>query len=174
MAKERIFKINKCKRCHKKNVDFACYACTANIILLDCKAFYKLFCNLEKYIFNSSAQYEEDVSLYSIPAVVNGALAAELAIKFLILRDGSGFELTHNLENLFNALPKQDKKLISEKIITVSAQNNKTLNENIHRISNIFNEYRYFFQEDHVGCTNFFCEFVNIVCNYALSLEENR
>jgi hypothetical protein len=51
-------------------------------------------------------------------------------------------------------------------------QNENTFDDNIKMISNIFVDFRYFFEHEGVGYTVFFNELVHIVCDYAIAMKE--
>lgn len=51
-------------------------------------------------------------------------------------------------------------------------QNENTFSSNIKSMSNIFVDYRYFFEHESGGYTNFFTDLVHIVCDYAISMKE--
>ena len=102
------------------------------------------------------------------PFVVNGALAVELALKFLIFKEKGSYECIHNLQRLFDQLPDCHKNALTEIICKQAHQNDETLKFNLTNISNLFEDFRYSFGKEHVGYTNFFNEFVHIVCEYAI------
>ena len=159
---------------------------TTKEIVLDCEGFYYLFKKLEEFeqhpIFDGDLKkYEDTIAVYeekhmgvpflSPPLVVNGALAAELALKFLIFKENGEFDCIHNLQKLFEQLPICHKTALSEMIYRQAHQNEETLSMNLSNIANLFEDYRYFFGKEHIGFTNFFNDFVHIVCDYAISLK---
>ena len=62
--------------------------------------------------------------------------------------------------------------MLNSKIFTHAHQDEFVLNKNLEAIANSFEDWRYFFEKDGVGSSNFFNDFVHIVCEYALSLKE--
>lgn len=150
-------------------------------ILLDCKAFYIVFCELEERCRipddpEEEKRYHEESdagrSLFLTPAMLtNGVLAAELALKALTLRETGTFDCIHDLDKLFYALPDNHRATLSALIKEKSRQNDVTLKRNLEAISVSFAKWRYFFQYDTVGYSNFLLEFIHIVCDYALEVQ---
>ncbi len=151
----------------------------ASGILLDCKAFYIVFCELEERCRipddpeKERRYYEEsdaEKRPYLTPAMVtNGGLAAELALKALTLKETGTFDCIHDLDKLFYALPEEHRKALSSLIKEKSRQNDATLKKNLETISNFFVDWRYFFQFEAIGYSNFLPEFIHIVCDYAIA-----
>lgn len=175
----------KCRNCkHLEQCRNRDNSYTAKNILIDCEEFYYIFKKLEEFerlpAFDGNVEkhaeemlaYEEKhegVPFLTSPLIVNGALAAELALKSLIFMENAEFECIHNLQRLFEQLPDRHKIPLSEMIYRQAHQDEETLNSNLHRISNLFEVFRYSFEKEAVGYTNFFNEFVHIVCDYAIS-----
>jgi hypothetical protein len=194
MSKKRIFsdvEINnkeKCENCErKKECAESSKMLTAFSILLDCEGFYYVFCELEKIeqrpkLGDDVEQYKKEIEEYeksheNIPflnpaMVTNGALAVELAMKFLIFKENNEFECGHDLAVLFSQLPQVHINILNPIIYKDMCQNEKTFNDNIKNMSNIFVNYRYFFEYESVGHTNFFTDLVHIVCDYAISMKD--
>lgn len=175
----------KCRNCeHLERCRIGRNSLTTKEIVIYCEGFYYIFKkkeeferrpmfdgNVEKYREETFA-YEkkhEGVPLLTSPLIVNGALAAELALKFLIFKENDEFECIHNLQLLFEQLPDCHKNPLTEMIYKQAHQNEESLNFNLHNISNLFEVFRYPFERDVVGYSNFFNEFVHIVCDYAIS-----
>ena len=155
----------------------------ASGVLLDCKAFYTVFCELEERCHipddpEEKKRYHEESDAgkrpFLTPAMVtNGVLAAELALKSLILRETGVFNCIHDLDKLFYSLPETHKTALSSLIKEKSCQNDATLKKNLETIGIFFQKWRYFFQHETVGYTNFLPEFIHIVCDYAIAAIEN-
>ena len=153
-------------------------------VLLDCKAFYIVFCELEERCCipddpEEKKRYHEESDAgkrpFLTPAMVtNGVLAAELALKALTLREAGSFDCIHDLDKLFYALPEVHKTALSAQIKEKSRQNDATLKKNLETISLFFHKWRYFFQHETVGYTNFMTEFIHIVCDYAIAKIESN
>lgn len=151
----------------------------ASCVLLDCKAFYIVFCELEERCRitddpEEKKRYHEESDAgkrpFLTPAMVtNGVLAAELALKALTLRETGVFDCIHDLDKLFYSLPETHKTALSSLIKEKSCQNDATLKKNLETISLFFQKWRYFFQHETVGYTYFLPEFIHIVCDYALA-----
>ena len=156
----------------------------ASGVLLDCKAFYIVFCELEERCrvpfgdLEKMKQYHEETDAgnrpFLTPAMVtNGVLAAELALKALTLKETGTFDCIHDLDKLFYALPEEHKTVLSARIKEESHQNDATLKTNLKIIGDFFHKWRYFFQHESIGYSNFLLEFIHIVCDYALAVIEN-
>lgn len=153
-------------------------------VLLDCKAFYIVFCELEERCRipddpEEKKRYHEESDAgkrpFLTPAMVtNGVLAAELALKALTLRETGTFDCIHDLDKLFFALPDNHREALSSLIKEKAHQNDMTLKTNLNTISNFFQKWRYFFQSESIGYSNFLSVFIHIVCDYAIAeLESN-
>lgn len=152
--------------------------------LLDCKAFYIVFCELEERCRilddpEEKKRYHEESDAgkrpFLTPAMVtNGVLAAELALKALTLGETGTFDCIHDLDKLFYALPEVHKTALSSLIKEKSCQNDATLKKNLETISLFFHKWRYFFQHETVGYTNSMTEFIHIVCDYAIAKIESN
>ncbi len=155
-------------------------------IILDCEGFYYLFEKLEAFITYPKLEgdlekHHRDMIEYeknheSIPDlmpqfVVNGTLAAELALKAIIFKEKQEFEYGHNLRKLFYQLPEPHKSILTEKICQEVHQNEKTLLNNLNNIANLFEDFRYCFEHSVIGYSNFLNNFIHIVCDYAISLK---
>ena len=156
---------------------------SAKEIVVDCEGFYYIFKELEKFekypAFDGNIEkHTEEMLAYekthdglpylTPPLIVNGALAAELALKFLSFKENSEFECTHNLQRLFELLPDCHKTILTEIICKQAHQNEDTLKLNLSNIKNLFEDMRYFFSKESVGYSGFFYDFVHIVCDYAI------
>ena len=189
--KYRIIQPNVCQDCVKKpECDFLKHLYQnpfdASGVLLDCKAFYIVFCELEKRCripfgdTEKMKQYHEESDAgerpFLTPAMVtNGVLAAELALKALTLKETGTFDCIHDLHNLFYALPEEHKTILTSLIKEQSHQNDVTLKSNLKRIKDFFPQWRYFFEKEYIGYGNFLTEFIHIVCDYALkNFNENK
>lgn len=175
----------KCRNCkHLERCRNGDSLLTAKVIMLDCEEFYYIFKKLEEYerhpIFDGDMErYKDQIYAYeaehrgvpplTAPFIVNGALAAELALKFLIFKENGEFDCIHDLQRLFESLPSCHKTPLTGIICQQAHQNEETLQDNLSNIKNLFEDMRYFFSCESVGFSGFFVEFVHIVCNYAIS-----
>ena len=183
--KYEIKKPAKCDSCDKAdNCDFLKRLFQAPFdasgVILDCKAFYIVFCELEERChvpydeLEKEQQYDEECEAGKHPLltpamVTNGVLAAELALKALTLKETGTFDCIHDLDKLFDALPDVHKTALSVEIKEKAHQNDTTLKTNLIIIGNFFEKWRYFFERDAVGYSNFLLEFIHIVCDYAIN-----
>lgn len=177
----------KCEHCPKKD---DCIkgdkVSTAKEILIDCEAFYYVFKELEKFETyprldgdvekhkQDMIEYEEKhkgVPMLTPPLIANGTLAAELALKFLVFKENGEYECGHHLQFLFNQLTEPHKTVLIERICNEAHQNETTLTENLNNISKLFEDFRYFYEHEILGYSNFLNDFIHIVCDYAISLK---
>lgn len=189
MPRMRIFNPpipDSCEHCADREHCTNEHDVTAHAILVDCRSFYFVFCRLEeinrmptyagdheKYEaeIDSFMQKQMELPCLDIPQVANGALAAELAIKFLTFRETNTFYQMHDLEQLFAALPELHKTELLSRIKAQAHQTDETFLPQLHQFANCFDEYRYFFEKDSVATTGLFNQFVKIVCDYALKYD---
>lgn len=184
MKKYKLKKPTKCQSCDKaSDCEFLKHLYQkpydASGILLDCKAFYIVFCELENRCCipfgdpEKMKKYHEESDAgkrpFLTPAMVtNGVLAAELALKALTLKETGTFNCIHNLDKLFYTLPDNHKDALSCMIKEKARQNDATLKTNLKTIGDFFQKWRYFFQHESIGYSNFLLEFIHIVCDYAI------
>ena len=155
----------------------------ASGVLLDCKAFYIVFSELEERCripddLEEEKRYHEESDAgkrpFLTPAMVtNGVLAAELALKALTLREKGTFDCTHDIYYLFDNLPDVHKIALTSLLKEKTHQNDVTPKTNLETISNFFVNWRYFFQCESIGYSNFLPEFIHIVCDYAVNIIDN-
>lgn len=159
----------------------------ARIIAIECKSFYRVFCDIESHILPfwekfrkgelDEAAYEEE-KLYQGPYIVNGAFAAELALKYLLELaniDYSKGNKGHKLKYLFDLLLlnkaeiRKDKDNIVDLLCKDGTQTLETLKINIEAWSDCYNRYRYLFSYNSAGTNGVFPVFVHTVCKYTIS-----
>jgi hypothetical protein len=183
MSRNKNFKLNckdKTTNCETSNCSLA--NITAKGILFEASAFYKIYRLLEnenRIPFEDEKAMDEfyakrmqdDYVDMKVVEIVNGALAVELALKYLTFKENKTFKQIHNLDTLYNDLPEPHKSVLKSKIFTQAHQDEIALNKSLKAIANSFEDWRYFFEKDGVGTSNFFNDFVHIICEYALSLE---
>ena len=148
-------------------------------ILLDCKAFYFVFCDLEERcripwndpekMLKFDKDNKEGKRPFLVPALVtNGILAVELALKYLTKLETGSFEYTHNIDKLFYTLPQVHRDNLSTIIKEKAHQNDETLKINLETIKNYFVDWRYYFQFSIIEYTGFLNDFIHNVCDYAI------
>lgn len=160
------------------------------LIAIECESFFQVFLDIEKHIlpfwekFRSGTFDVEDVeldkerSLYQIPYVVNGAFAAELALKYVLEKaeiDYSQGNKGHDLGYLFGLLLlnkksiKEDREAIVALLCKDGHQNLDTLKQNIAAWHDCYNRHRYLFAQTSAGTNHVFPLFVHTVCEYVIS-----
>lgn len=154
-------------------------------ILLDCKAFYIVFCKLEECcrvphgdpvaMQKYADEYLAGKRPFLTPALVtNGILAAELALKFLMKIENQSFDRIHFIDQLFDALPEPHKSVLINELKEKAHQSDATLQINLTQIKNHFQDWRYFYEKDAIGYTGFMTDFIHIVCDYAFGIGKER
>lgn len=170
-----------CKTCGIKD---NCELQIHHQLLEDCKGFYytyKLLLEetrhpifthsqeeLEEKINRNAYKWDQPQLFYVI--LTNGALAAELAIKFLTFHQKHGFIEDHKLDVLFNDLPPKDQNEILSRIKQQTGIDRKLFKEMLKNFSDAFKKARYFFAQEEKGISNSFDDFVRIVCEYAVEV----
>lgn len=188
---KRIFKVSECESCKTKdkcNDPYSRKNITKQGILIACKSFYYVYSRLEETFrlpiyqgdterydseYDSYVQRTMELPCLDFPKIANGALAVELAMKFLTFCGKDSFIKTHNLEQLFNDIPDIYKTEIMKRIKEQTSQNDETFTKNLHTFANAFDQFRYFFGHEAVGSNHIFDQFVKIVCEYVLEFEES-
>lgn len=178
----------KCENCSNPCDDAAYLDLVAREMLVECRSFYFIFSKIEEMtrmpIFQGDSEkywkeHDEWIERQSqlpgliiSPKVVNGAIACELALKYLILKEDASFEQIHDLAKLFHSLSQEHKEALLNEIYPRLHQNEETFEFCLDQISNSFVKWRYPFERDAIGTTDFFDGFVSIVCEYALGFDD--
>lgn len=173
--------------CNECQWSDSCQGTTLYCLLVDCKAFYYVYCwlaqeNQMPVHDGSQEKFEAEIECYlekqlrrpflRIPQWTNGAFAAELALKFLFAREDKSYVNIHNLKDLFYNLPEIHKLELLNRIKTQAHQTEKTLEIQLSDFSDAFVKSRYFFEYGSFGFSGLFDSFVKIVCEYALEFEQ--
>lgn len=160
---------------------------TASAMLAECRSFYYVYKKLEEKtrmpVFSNDwntflkenkswAMEQNELPYLCLPKIVNGSLACEIALKYFLLKENGAISQIHRLDELFDALPLNHKKVLLEKIYKTLGQNKEMFDENIKRIANSFIDWRYAYEREVVSSTNFFDGFISIVCEYALTFSD--
>lgn len=164
-------KSEKCQNCTNKSIDI-----TSATIYQECVAFYDVYKSLEKRLESSGIHNDPSgnhiPTLLSVPYIVNGAFACELALKYVLIENQINFCYTdgHNLKYLFNLLPQRDKNNIENILKMKTNLDSILLYKEIDLIADSFIKWRYYFQNIDNGMPNtiFFHIFVNNVCSYII------
>lgn len=158
------------------------------MIFVACKSFYFTYSLLEPYnrIPQSSGcddeQFRKELDQYFneikerpsllFPWIVNGALAAELALKFLTFRETHTFRITHDLKQLYLDLPPVHRTQLLTRLKAQAHQNEETLMLNLEVFKRAFENFRYPFEKS-VGINNVFHDFVNVLYEYSFELDDS-
>lgn len=142
----------------------------------DCYAFYHVFVDLAEKCFFKYDQIFDDFDLFKEndkffgACIVNGAFAAELALKYISYYRIDEYKKTHNLNSLLKELDTEDYNNIMLQLKKIEPDEN-ILNALIDELSNNFIEWRYKFDfRKNLTVNVFFKDFVCVVCSYALSI----
>lgn len=160
-----------CQNCDCSHVDIE-----EAIILQECQAFYTVFLQLEKQLKNSGLHNDKSDEnlppLLSVPYMVNGAFACELALKYLLISNNVAFDMVkgHNLEYLFQLLPTEQKCHLKELIKNNSNLDDKAFQDGLNSIADTFNKQRYRFNyyNQNLSTHILFNPFVHVLCKFAL------
>lgn len=175
-----------CSKCNAVSPD--CVECRKQLmpsvsamILTSCRGYYQIFKQLEpiQIRLNSdemTSMSEDELvrkidesSMYFGPMIVNGAFACEMALKYLIAKEGR-LAHGHSLKILFDDLPKCDKSTLYSLLVKNGHQQNEnSVDKQIELLSNHFVRWRYSY-EYMPACNNFFNSFVHTVCDYVISI----
>lgn len=152
------------------------------IIFQECHAFYTVFLYLEKQLKTSGLHDSKfDVNLpilLSVPYAVNGAFACELALKYLLISSNIPFAMAkgHDLEYLFQLLPENQKDTLTLLIKKRGCLDDRSFQDGLHSIANIFNKQRYQFSnyDQNLTIHSLFNPFVHILCEFVLGKKEEK
>ena len=180
--------MKKCSECSRMSEceDTGLSSFAEKLILWDCESFYFTFRrleemekrpvfdgNLEKHI-REMRQYEashRNIPDLTSPLIVNGTLATELALKFLIFKENGAFDCIHDLKMLYENLPEAHKTILTDRLCSQAHQSPETLEFQLTNIAKDFETFRYSFEQQYLGYSNFLLDFIHIVCDYALSFK---
>lgn len=172
----------KCQACKDKD-KCGWHEVTENGIILDCKAFYYVFCDLENKDRNPVGDPEEmrkfhkeaEKRVFVTPALVtNGILAVELALKYLNYKENRTFDCIHDISDLFYSLPEIHRNELESLLKKKTHQNDATLRTNLNQIRDFFVQWRYFFEQPAIGYSNFLLDSIHVICDYACEIYDNR
>lgn len=160
-----------CQNCDYSHVDIE-----EAIILQECHAFYTVFLQLEEQLKNSGLHNNNLESnlppLLSVPYMVNGAFACELALKYLLISSNVAFDMSkgHNLAYLFQLLPQTQKDIITVSIKNDCNLNDATFQKGLNSIADTFNKQRYRFNyyDQNLSTHTLFKPFVHTLCEFVL------
>lgn len=148
-------------------------------MLENCHAFYKVFlnpadkCFLKTDIAFVGLDIYKECQLLFMPCIVNGALVAELALKYISYLIKNTFILTHDLKMLFDDLPQKQKEQLELELGKFERIKGRSLYDGIDLLRSNFEKFRYEFEfKESYEVDIFFKAFVCTICNYALSLKE--
>lgn len=172
-----------CKSCDiKENCDLQ----INHQILEDCRGFYYTYRllldeSIHPYFTHTKEEFMEKVErnvdkcdqpLLFYVILTNGAVAAELAMKYLIFRNKHDFKEYHRLDLLFEDLLPTDQKEILSKIKYQTGTNDESFKKALKTFSETFVKARYFFDTENTGINNLFDDFVRVVCDYAVDVRK--
>lgn len=159
-----------------QNCDCSCVDIEEALILQECHAFYTVFLQLEEQLkcsgLHNNKLDAKRPTLLSVPYMVNGAFACELALKYLLISSNIPFDMVngHNLEYLFQLLSQEHKDALTPLIQKRSCLDDSAFQDGLSSIANTFNKQRYQFSNYNQGqCTHtLFNPFVHALCEFVL------
>ena len=167
--------------CAECGMNSDCSLQTCYQILVACKGFYYtyrlLLSDTRDPIFVRTAKERKEKLesnankgdqpplMYAI--VANGAMAAELALKYLAFHEHHEFAQSHKLDVLLAGLAVKDREAIQSEFELRTGVSMGVFKKSLEGFSNAFNEARYFFSYGNKGISFHFDDFVRIVCEYA-------
>ena len=173
---------------HVVTVDSSILDATTEGIMENCSSFYYVFCKLEentkiphgdetamkKFIEKKKNEKILDIPNLKVAEVVNGAMAFELALKYLYCIETAQYIRGHNLLDLFDKLTVTDKKEILNNILIKTHHDENTFRHNLKLLSNSFHDWRYCFEKEYVSVAGSFNNFIHIVYAYAKSKNSSK
>lgn len=110
---------------------------------------------------------------FFVPAVVNYAIAIEITLKSIIKKYTGSYDYIHDIDKLYDALPNHSKTIVMLTMERVLKLNNEKLNENIKKIANCYNDWRYFVLNNKSLSINynFLKVFAQTVCEVLVNIE---
>lgn len=103
-----------------------------------------------------------DFAAYSIPYVVNGTLACEIALKSALSIETSK-KCMHYINKLYNELSDDYKNVILDKF-TSSGLSPEDFQNCLNQSSDLFVKWRYFYESKGVSKPKYFYELVQAIC----------
>lgn len=148
------------------------------LILQECQAFYTVFLQLEKQLKNSgfhNDKHDENLPpLLSVPYMVNGAFASELALKYMLISSNVTFNMKkgHDLAYLFQLLPQTQKNILTASIKKDCNLNDAIFQDGLNSIADTFNKQRYQFSNYNQDLSThiMFAPFVHTMCKFVLDI----
>ena len=162
-----------CQNCGCSHIDIE-----EAIILQECQAFYTVFLQLEKQLAGSGLHNGKPSDnlppLLSVPYMVNGAFASELALKYLLISSNVTFNMRkgHDLAYLFQLLPQTQKNILTASIKQDCNLNDAIFQDGLNSIADTFNKQRYQFSNYNQDLSThiIFAPFVHTMCKFVLEI----
>lgn len=113
----------------------------------------------------SDANNAHLLGLYFIPHIVNKSFAVEMALKAILTREGIPYSTGkdgHRIDVLFNSLPEELRKTISNKLETILEGTD--FDKQLVEIGGAFTDWRYFHEKSNSIKHDFFNIFAVNVC----------
>ena len=110
---------------------------------------------------------------FFVPAVVNYAIAIEIAMKSIIKKYNGSYDYTHDIDKLYDALPSHSKTIVLFAMGKVLNLNNEQVHEKVKEIANCYNDWRYFVLNNKPLSINynFLKVFAQTVCDVLVNVE---
>lgn len=125
---------------------------------LNAEAFHRIAYEIRpQNLFEDTDDYH-----WFIPSVVNLAFSCELYLKYLLLCHDIDYGFTHNLEELYNLLPLSVRDNIQS---SKEFKDDTDFLENLHNYRNVFNDWRYCFENKFISVDVVFFDNFSSVLN---------
>lgn len=125
------------------------------------------------YKYSTDAIKEDnyaDAAKYYTTAMINFALAVELALKYILLKNEKVFNNERNIAELYELLPNNDKELIKKVLKSfISSQEDQFIDESIRKLNKTFLNWTYFHEYPRDIDVNFFLIFSTVICQIVIN-----
>lgn len=126
--------------------------------------------NVESVVKTENERALEEFFVNStISIIVMRSFSCEMFLKTLLVKNDLDNVKTHNLEILFNKLPEDCKTQIKTKLYS-KYSDESTFEEELNKIANSFEEWRYFYEKDRKINLEFLKMFSNTLAMYTSTL----
>lgn len=142
--------------------------------VLETYAFYQVFRGIHDRCFvGFHFSQVQEVAAFSIPYVVNGALACEVALKSFIDDIGKAKSCQHYLDRMYDMIDDDHKRRIESEFISLGCPKEE-LFSTIKESSRLFVDWRFFYEPDKraLSIPKHFYEMVVAICFAAFSDSE--
>ena len=122
------------------------------------------------YQMHKNKEAIKEFNYHTLPFVVNGAFAAETALKCVLSNNDIPYPGVHTLRSLFEILPSGIKReMLGDLLQRVPQFSNEQIDKELYQISKAFEEWRYLGEYPNTTMNfTFFSAFIESVCTIVL------